>query len=188
MSDLSFGACVLIAFLVLLVYLFATSDNQYVMLADRPKQWESKRQSINNYAWKGPMFVEDFRNFTGDNNPLNEVTPTGASCDIPKYNKNVPGALECHKYAVDKCHVPSQTSEDGWRNEYHNAPYNLSQHHESKFKQITNNNLSAPNNLKSAQMRSIMGDWFDPYDKVSPWCYTELIGQCTELGGVTKSS
>ena len=52
------------------------------------------------------------------------------------------------------------------------------------FAQISNNNLDAPNNLKSAQMRSIMGDWFHPRDKVSPWCYAETYKQCmSETGG-----
>lgn len=178
MSDFSTSAILVIGLILLMVYLFATNDNQYVMLADRPKPWESQRKSINNYAWRGPMFVEDFRNFTGENNPLNEVTPTGACCDIPKYNKHVDGALECNEYALGHCRIPTQTSEESWRNEFHNSPYNLSRNPKKNFSQITNNNLSPANNLKSAQMKSVMGDWFDPKDKVSPWCYAELYGHC----------
>lgn len=179
MSDFSTSSVLVVGLILLMVYLFATNDNQYVMLADRPKPWESKRQSINYYAWKGPMFVEDFGNFRGENNPLNEVTPTGACCDIPKYNKNVAGALECNEYALGSCRIPTQTAEESWRNEYHNSPYNLSRNPKKNYNQITNNNLSAANNLKSAQMRSIMGDWFDPKDKVSPWCYAEMYGHCS---------
>ena len=48
------------------------------------------------------------------------------------------------------------------------------------FRQVSNNNLDAPNNLKSAQMRSVMGDWFHPRDKVSPWCYAEKYKQCMQ--------
>lgn len=179
MSDFATSSVLVVGLILLMVYLFATNDNQYVMIADRPKPWESQRQSINNYAWRGPMFVEDFRNFTGDNNPLNEVTPTGACCKVPKYNKNVDGALECNELALNSCRIPTLTAEESWRNEYHNSPYNLSRNPKKNFSQITNNNLSAANNLKSAQMRSVMGDWFDPKDKISPWCYAETYDNCS---------
>jgi hypothetical protein len=145
--------------------------------------FESQRKSINYYAWKGPFFIEGFNNFHRENNPLEELVPGTESadgCTIPKYNTNNPDVLECHQSATENCLIPTLTSEDSWRNEYHNSQYRLGK--ADAFKQATNNNLSAPNNLKSAQMKSIMGDWFDPKDKVSPWCYAESLKTCMNIG------
>lgn len=171
----------LVGLAALLVYLFATRDNDYIPIADRPQDLESKRQSINYYGWRGPMFVEDFTNFSGANNPKEQlvpvvrcgVTPDGKDdCDIPKYNRNVPGMLDRHQQASEQCQLPDTlTSEESWRNEYHNSVYRLGG--PDGYRQVTNNNLSAPNNLKAAQMKSVMGDWFDPKDKISPWCYAQ---------------
>lgn len=177
---------ILVVLLVcLVVYMFATADNQYVFLKDRPKPWESKRQSINYYAWRGPMFVEDFRNFeSGPNNPKDEIVPTCHSCEIPKYNATVPKAKKCHRYAMNQCRVRSQTAEKGWRHEYWNSPHKMTEPSvlggPGNFAQVTNNNLDVPNNLPSAQMRSWMGDWFNDCDKVSPWCYAETYKQCMD--------
>jgi hypothetical protein len=172
--------------IALMVYLFATTDNQYVFIKDRPVPWESKRQSINYYAWRGPMFAEEFRNFEGANNPKDELVPTCHSCEIPKYNSAVPKSKSCHTAARNQCRVRTQTAEEGWRHEYSNSPYKI---HglfgadrklggPGNFAQVSNNNLDAPNNLTSVQMRSWMGDWFDDRDKTSPWCYTETYKQC----------
>jgi len=233
---------ILAAVAALLVYLFANADNEYVFIKDRPKEWVPKRKSINYYAWRGPMFVEDFANgesstsstdefagsftgghaevnakdqnegqfgdhqmenfaphlenfapqlenfgaFRGANNPKAEIVPTCGSCEIPKYNKNVKGAAECHRASQDSCRVPTMTSEDGWRHEYWNSQYKMEGPGKGplggpgNYAQVSNNNLDAPNNLKSAQMRSIMGDWFHPRDKVSPWCYAENYKQCMQ--------
>jgi hypothetical protein len=178
---------VIIAVVALVVYLFATADNQYIFQRDRPKPWESKRQSINYYAWRGPMFVEDFGNFEGDNNPKAEIVPTCHSCAIPTYNTSVPEAKKCNRYAMDQCRIKTQTAEDGWRHEYWNSQHKMEGPSDGlakklggpgSFKQVTNNNLSAPNNLAAAQMRSRMGDWFDDCDKVSPWCYALEYNRC----------
>lgn len=169
----------LIAFAALMIYMFATADNEYVPVADRPKSREPKRQSINYYGWRGPFFVEDFTNFNAENNPKAEIVPNpeGGECAIPKYNTNVPGVAECHREAMCKCRIPTLTAEESWRNEYHNSVYRLGQC--DAYDQTTNNNLSAPNNLKAAQMKSCMGDVFDPADKVSPWCYANAMKQCS---------
>lgn len=272
----SLATLILVAAVALVVYMFANADNEYVRLRDRPKPWVPKRQSINYYAWKGPMFVEDFtdiamvglasgqekqqppfgpmgkaldgpasvchgssyaspvglptadcdqytpkdekcsscpenssefvqgsqppncacRNtienfgsFEGENNPKAEIVPTCGACEIPKYNGCVEGAGKCHAFAMDKCRIPTLTAEDGWYNEYWNSQYRM-QGPDKKlgtpgnYAQVTNNNLDAPNNLKSAQMRSIMGDWFCPKDKVSPYCYANTWKQCRS--GSTK--
>lgn len=123
------------------VYLFATADAPYAWKRDEPADWRAKRQSINYYAWRGPMFTEDFAGATG----------------IPKTE----GARGCV--------VPVQTSEEGWRHEYHNCAYRLGR--PDGYRQCTNNNRCPPNDLKSVQMRSVMGDWFDPRDRISPWCH-----------------
>ena len=212
----------------LMVYMFANGDNEYVFHQDRPKAWVPKRKSINYYAWRGPMFAEDFAGgnmaevnaihqtkgqfgptqpfsstsydagisnasvegfqaFEGANNPKAEIVPTCGGCEIPKYNATVKGAKRCHQVAKNQCRVPTLTAEDGWRHEYWNSQYRMEGPTEGisaklggpgSFSQVVNNNLSAPNNLKGAQMRSVMGDWFHPRDKVSPWCYAETYKQC----------
>lgn len=162
MDDTTFNLPVLVAIVAatLVVYMFATKDNEYVFLKDREKPWQSKRQSINYYAWRGPMFTEDFKNI-----------------DESKVQ-------QCHIKAMNQCRVRTQTAEQGWRNEYWNSPHLEHGPERSKvggpnnFAQITNNNLDAPNNLPSAQMRSVMGDWFNDADKVSPYCYALTYKQC----------
>lgn len=193
----STAALVIIAVSALVIYMFATKDNQYVFIRDRPVQPPSKRQSINYYAWQGPFFVENsmplegtvenFNNFSGSNNPKNEVVPTCHPCEIPKYNMNNPKAKKCHKFAMNQCRVRTQTSEMGWKNEYWNSQHRMEGPSDGlsrklggpgNFAQTTNNNLDFPNNLPSAQMRSVMGDWFADEDKVSPFCYAETYKAC----------
>lgn len=185
MSDSSTAAVLLIAVGLLVIYLFSRRDaGDYVNIADRPKDWEPKRQSINYYGFRGPFFVEDFSNFNAQNNPKQDIAPTCMDsncqgckeCDIPKYNKHTVGVLECHRNVSDCCRVDTLTAEQSWRNEYHNSSYRLGGPH--GYDQVVNNNLSAPNNLKAAQMKSVMGDWFDPKDKISPWCYAESMKPC----------
>lgn len=174
---------IVVALVALMVYMFATADNQYIFLRDRPTPWESKRQSINYYAWRGPMFTEDFGNFEGANNPKEELVPSCHVCEIPKYNATMPGVKQCHRLAMNQCRVRTQTAEQGWKHEYWNSPHRIHPNlpgSPDNFAQVTNNNLDAPNNLPSAQMRSWMGDWFDDCDKVSPWCYATTYKQCTE--------
>lgn len=192
---------ILIGTALLMLYIFAKSDNEYIFIRDRPKEWAPKRQSINYYAWQGPMFVEDFsgadsslpqkENFTNfqcpDNNPKEEIVPTCGACEIPKYNTTVKGAAKCHQFAMNQCRVRTQTAEKGYKHEYWNSQHKMEGPSDGlskklggagNFRQTTNNNLSAPNNLPSAQMRSWMGDWFNDCDKVSPWCYTETYNKC----------
>ncbi len=190
---------IIIAFAALMIYMFATADNPYIFLRDRPQPWESKRKSINYYAWRGPMFVEDFRNFEGDNNPMDEIVPSCHCCQIPHYNMTVPKSKQCHTFARNQCRVRTQTAEKGWKHEYWNSAHRIhpnsdddpidgmSLHSEKckmggvgNFAQVTNNNLDAPNNLPSAQMRSWMGDWFNDCEKISPWCYAETYKKCME--------
>ena len=165
-------------FSVLIVYMFATKDSPYVPINERPIPDEPKRKSINKYAWRGPMFVEEFGTFSGVNNPKEEVVPTPSKCEIPKYNASVPGVRGCHEEALGHCMIGPMTAEGSWRHEYHNAPYKLGQC--NAFDQVTNNNLSAPNNLKSAQLKGVMGDWFG-CDKVSPWCYATHMNKCAKF-------
>jgi|JI10StandDraft_1071094.scaffolds.fasta_scaffold105935_4 hypothetical protein len=181
-DDRSLAALVLIVVGGLIIYLFTRRDSgEYVKVADREaNRWEPKRQSINYYAFRGPFFVEDFTNFNAENNPKQDIAPTSDcppnECDIPKYNKHTMGVLDCHQDVSKCCTVDTLTAEQSWRNEYHNSPYRLGG--PDGYSQAVNNNLSAPNNLKAAQMKSVMGDWFDPKDKISPWCYAESMKPC----------
>ncbi len=192
-SSMTLASIILIGATLFVVYLFSKSDDEYVFLRDRPKEWTPKRKSINYYAWQGPLFVEDFSgkegfgNFQGANNPKEEIVPTCGACEIPKYNKTVKGADECHKFAMNQCRVQTQTSEKGYKHEYWNSQHKMEGPTDGlskklggagNYSQTTNNNLSYPNNLPSAQMRSVMGDWFGDHDKVSPVCYAQTYEKC----------
>ena len=135
----------IIAVSALLIYLFATKDNPYVPINERPKPWKSKRRVINYYGWKGPMFIEDFdggcnpkcvSNTLEQENPLMENVPVSRPnpyinspgskpCVVPKYNTNNKAMKYCHRVARDKCRTPTLTSEQDWYNEYHNSTYKM---------------------------------------------------------------
>jgi len=193
----------------LLIYLFATKDNPYVPINERPKPWKSKRRVINYYGWKGPMFIEDFSNFTTDN-PYNETVPVSrpnpyinphdsSGCVVPKYNTNNEVMKYCHRAARDKCRTPTLTSEQDWYNEYHNSTYKMTGPSDKgslcrspnwrlgdpgNFRQATNNNLDAPNNLKcggaEGSARGRNKEFCAPRDRVSPVCYTENLNMCLD--------
>jgi hypothetical protein len=111
------------------------------------------------YLYATPNYVE----------APSEITPSARE-SINYYGFRGPMFLENFKVDdIKGCQIPTLTAEGSWRNEYHNAVYRLGG--PDAFRQVTNNNLSAPNNLKAAQMKSVMGDYFDPADKISPWCY-----------------
>lgn len=187
----------------LIVYLLATKDDVFVRARDMPKPDKSKKLVINYYGWKGPMFVEDFTNFTCDN-PNQEVVPVDRpnpylgnnkddKCDVPKYNKSRKFKY-CHKASMDKCRVPTLTAEQDWYNEYWNSTYLMMPPSDrgdlchgpdwrkgdpGNYRQATNNNLDAPNNLK-CQSRSINKDYCDTVDKVSPNCYVTELNACLD--------
>ena len=50
-----------------LTYLFATHDSPYIPIRKREQPYKSKRKLINFYAWRGPMFVEDFESMPESN-------------------------------------------------------------------------------------------------------------------------
>lgn len=202
----------------LLIYLFSTKDNPYVPINERPKPWKSKRRVINYYGWKGPMFIEDFDGNSGNcatpvdgewaqdpENPYNETVPVSRpnpyinspgspGCVVPKYNTNNKMMKYCHRAARDKCRTRTLTSEQDWRNEYHNSTYKMTGPSDKgslcrgpnwrlgdpgNFRQATNNNLDSPNNLK-CQARSTNKDFCHPRDKVSPVCYAENLNACLD--------
>lgn len=146
-------------------------------------------EGMSGYPADRAQGYEHFQDFEGANNPKAEIVPTCGGCEIPKYNRTVKGAAQCHRIAKDQCRVPTLPSEEGWRHEYWNSQYKMKGPEDGpmggpgNYAQTVNNNLSAPNNLKSAQMRSIMGDWFHPRDKVSPWCYAEMYERCMSETG-----
>jgi hypothetical protein len=227
----------LIAASALVIYLTVTQDGEYVPIAERPRRKTFGRNVINYYGWKGPFFIDDFNkfeedakevidrrkatplgaeydsvenfdNFFGPNNPLNEVVPVqrpnkylgDEECVYPKYNKNNEKMKKCHAFAKQRCRVPSYNAEHGWRNEYHNETYKMTGPSDEgslcrapdwrkgdpgNYRQATNNNLDAPNNLK-CQARSRYMDYCHPRDKVSPVCYATMLNEC--MGNKTNIS
>jgi hypothetical protein len=207
----------LLAVTTLLIYLLTIKDNEYVPIADRPQPLVTRRNVINYYGWKGPMFIDDFNGaINGDgndcnersgdpDNPLNELVPVSrpnpylnspgsTPCTIPKYNTGNDKMKYCHRVAQDKCRVNTLTSEQDWYNEYWNSTYRMTGPSDQgslcrppnwrlgdpgNFRQATNNNLDAPNNLK-CQARSIFKDYCHPRDKVSPACYAQTLNECLD--------
>ena len=74
----------LLSAIAFVVYIFATRDDPYIPIRKREKPLKSERQIINWYAWRGPMFIEDF---AGDNTKDN--TPPCGSCP----NKQFPCSI-----------------------------------------------------------------------------------------------
>lgn len=214
----------------LLLYLLATKDNEYIPIRDRPQSLVTRRNVINYYGWKGPMFIDDFaggiggvgdkcgisagcdatndgpNGCSGDpDNPLQELVPVSRPnpylnspgsppCTIPKYNTGNDKMKYCHRVAKDKCRVNTLTSEEDWYNEYWNSTYRMTGPSDQgslcrppnwrvgdpgNFRQATNNNLDAPNNLK-CQARSRYKDYCHPRDKVSPACYAQTLNECLD--------
>lgn len=147
---------------------------------------------------------ENFTAFCGPENPFNEVVPVrrpnpylddckdGKPCSVPKYNRNNQDYKKCHSFAKWKCRVPTYNAEHGWRNEYWNSTYKMTGPSDEgslcrppnwragdpgNYRQSTNNNLDAPNNLK-CQARSRYMDYCRPQDKVSPVCYATVLNDC----------
>ena len=110
----------------------------------------------------------------------------------PNRTKQLEKKLKCHRKAMGECRTDTLTAEEDWRNEHWNSPYwmrgpsdkgdlchapDWRKNDPGNFKQATNNNLDAPNNL-TCQARSIMKDYCDPVDKVSPHCYKKTFDHC----------
>lgn len=210
----------LIAVSALIIYLFATKDNPYVPIKDRPEPWTSKRKVINYYGWKGPMFTEDFK---GGNecdsecvqtleqeNPLKENvpvsrpnpylnTPGSEPCVVPRFNPKNKIMQYCHRAAADRCRQRTLTSAEDWANEYHNDTYKMTGTSDQgglcrppnwrfgdpgNYRQSTNNNLDAPNNLKcggaEGSARGRNKEFCAPKDKISPVCYVRNLNECLD--------
>ena len=213
----------------LVIYLTITKDGEYVPIAERPQRKTFGRNVINYYGWKGPFFIDDFAkfeedaqelidkrratplgkdydttenfdNFFGPNNPLNELVPVQRpntyigeeTCVYSKYNMHNEKVKQCHAHAKQKCRVPTYNAEHGWRNEYWNSTYKMTPPSDEgslcrppnwklgdpgNYRQATNNNLDAPNNLK-CQSRGRNMDYCHPTDKVSPVCYATTLNEC----------
>lgn len=194
----------------LIIYLLATKDNEYIPINEREPQWKSNRNVINYHSWRGPMFIDDFTNFTSDNTyqetvPVSRPNPyllapssiVGGKvkgCVVPSYNIGNEAMKQCHREAKAKCVTDVLTSEGDFRNEYHNSTYwmrgpsdkgtlcrkpDWSAGDPGNYRQATNNNLDAPNNL-TCQGRSIMGDYCACDDKVAPQCYVKELNKCLD--------
>jgi hypothetical protein len=179
----------------LVLYLLATKDNEYIPIKEREPEWKSNRNVINYWGWRGPMFIDDFQNFTTDNT-YQETVPVSRPNPyigvLVQDHSDKQKLKQCHIQAKAKCVTPVLTSENDFRNEYWNSPYWMRAPSDKgqlchkpdwaagdpgNFKQATNNNLDAPNNL-TCQGRSIMGDYCESDDKVSPVCYTKELELC----------
>lgn len=181
-----------------MVYLFANKDNLYVPIDRRPQPYQTKRKIINWFAWKGPMFVEDFignGDFIGNrenfNNHMLPSDPKSCSGKRALCNKDKEWLCDhhdCNKVSMESCRVPSLTSEHAWRNEYHNSSYwmrgpNPITGDLGNYKQTTNNNLDTPNQLKCAGLGRWDMETCSPKSRVSPVCYKLNYNQCMHKKG-----
>lgn len=185
MIDNEYVYWLLIGIVLLVLYMFATKDNPYIRIRDRPQPILSKRKVINWYAWRGPFFMEDF---TGDGltddlyNKKRELVPTNKKCTIPKYNSKNGPAIKCHQRAKALCKVGDLNSEDWWRNEYQNCSYkmrgpNWATGDWGNYRQCTNNNLSEPKNLQ-CQCQGRTCETCNPIQRLSQVCYVKQYRDC----------
>ena len=79
----------LLSAIAFVVYIFATRDDPYIPIRKREKPLKSKREIINWYAWRGPMFIEDFEGSKGSNDKNKINTPSCGSCP----NKQFPCSI-----------------------------------------------------------------------------------------------
>lgn len=175
----------LISVIMLLAYLFATHDAPYIPLRKREQPLGTKRKIINWYAWRGPMFVEDFENPTAL--PSDAKSCKGVDHQSFQREKRDRDFADCHKYAMSHCRTPSFTSEQSYRNEYWNCAYWMRGPNEitgdaGNYKQCTNNNLDSPNQLACKNNRWD-GDTCNPKKRVSPVCYKRNLDQCMRSFG-----
>lgn len=179
----------LVSVILLLAYLFATHDSPYIPIRKRPKPIGSKRQIINWYAWRGPMFVEDFENPT--NLPSDPSSCKGNAYQAEKRKKYRKDYEDCNRFAMSWCRVPPLTSQQSWEQEYHNCSYWMRGPNEltgdpGNFKQCTNNNLDNPNHLKFVNQGRWDGDTTHPTSMASNVCYKRNLDQCMRKLGHTN--
>lgn len=134
------------------VYIFATKDIPYIPLRKREKPLTSKREIINWYAWRGPMFIEDFHdscsdshNNTGHNDsqkknncvefvgPILSDNPTNLPSDSIeccqeneiKRQKHLQDFKSCNRIAMKMSRTPScaETAQHSWENKQFNCSY-----------------------------------------------------------------
>jgi hypothetical protein len=192
----------------MLIYLFATKDQPFAPVKNTDTK--SKQDVINWFAWRGPMFVEDFNGspFIPLEDAEDEVcaksrmSPPNAAMfegfgnhmlplEIIKQDKggflplayDNPISLKDHLETYKKCTTSKlSTSEKAYRNEYHNCSYKMMPPNKKtkdlgNFKQCTNNNLDAPNNLKFKSLGRWDYDVTMPDDRVSQACYAKNLKQ-----------
>ena len=126
-------------------------------------------------------------------------TPGSKACVVPKYNTGNDVMKYCHRAAANKCRQRTLTSAEDWANEYHNDTYKMTGPSDQgslcrppnwrlgdpgNFRQSTNNNLDAPNNLKcggaEGSARGRNKEFCAPKDKVSPVCYARNLNECLD--------
>jgi hypothetical protein len=120
-------------------------------------------------------------------NKNRELVPTNKQCEIPKYNTGNKKAEKCHRFAKQKCRIPELTSKLYWQNEFHNDVYTLrgpSFTSDGKvdlgnYRQVTNNNLDAPNNLK-CQCYGRTCETCPDNERISQGCYAVNYGRCLD--------
>lgn len=82
----------LVVAILFVAYMFATHDDPYIPINQRPKPYTSKRQLISWFAFRGPMFIEDFECThsaqTSQKNKCLSCDARNKSTDA-KYNDNI---------------------------------------------------------------------------------------------------
>jgi hypothetical protein len=197
----------LVCAILFVVYIFATKDNPYVPIRKREKPLGSKREIINWYAWKGPMFIEDFegKNSTkegccNDTNPILSDDPTNIDFECCKENtekrqKHANDFKVCNREAMKLSRTPrcAETSQHSWENKYFNCTYlmrgpNPETGDLGNYTQCTNNNLDAPNQLKCVGLGRIDADTCPTQQLVSHYNYDKVLDKCMQDKGHTKCS
>jgi hypothetical protein len=195
----------LLSVFALLVYLFATKDKPYIpakSVNTKSKQdvinWPAWRGEMFVEDFNGSSFtpVPDdvdicpptldsppndamFEGFGNYMLPLDIIRQDkGGLLPLTKEHKIT---LNDHLDAYGKCITSKlSTSEKAYQNEYHNCSYKMMPPNKEtgdlgNFKQCTNNNLDAPNNLRFKSQGRWDYDITNPCDRVSHVCYAKNL-------------
>lgn len=102
-----------------------------------------------------------------------------------KRQKHLADLKDCHKYAMSYCRQPNseETAQKSWENKYFNCSYimrgpNPATGDLGNYKQCTNNNLDAANQLKCIGQGVLDADTCSPEHLVSHVCYKQNLDQC----------
>ena len=120
-------------------------------------------------------------------NPMALPSDPEGCCKENEYKKqkHLKDLKDCHRYAMSYCRQPNseETAQKSWENKYFNCSFvmrgpNSETGDLGNYKQCTNNNLDAANQLKCIGQGVLDADTCSPEHLVSHVCYKQNLDQC----------